>query len=60
MFSSINRDLYYGWLNDTYYNVNAESEEEPEKVIMAMSKKLDLDHNRKFGDPRKLNTEGGN
>ena len=23
-------------------------------------RELDLDHNRKFGDPRKLNTEGGN
>ena len=25
LFSSINKDLYYSWLNDTYYNVNADS-----------------------------------
>jgi hypothetical protein len=28
LFSSINKDLYYGWLNDTYDNGNAESDEE--------------------------------
>jgi hypothetical protein len=31
LFSSINRNLYFNWLRDTYYNVNVESEEQPDK-----------------------------
>ena len=31
LFSSINRNLYFNWLRDTYYNVNAESKEQPDK-----------------------------